>query len=45
MGVFNGNIIALDLAPCTPYKEKLHIKNLITNNDGVVSYMLSKKVR
>ena len=44
MGVFSGCCIALELGATVPYKKKQEIRRLITENDGIVSFILTKKV-
>lgn len=44
MGVFSKCQIALDLDTSVPFKRKAAIKRQIIDNDGVISYIVSKKV-
>ncbi|XP_078664712.1 uncharacterized protein LOC144907477 isoform X2 [Branchiostoma floridae x Branchiostoma belcheri] len=44
MGVFSGCQVTLELTGVTlPYKEKKRLRELITQNDGVISYIINKK--
>ena len=44
MGVFSKCQIALDLDTSVPFKRKAAIKRQIIDNDGIISYIVSKKV-
>ncbi len=44
MGIFSGFHIALELSSGIPFKKKQAIRQAITENDGIVSYILTKKV-
>lgn len=44
MGVFNGYHIALEVPSCVPLKRKQELRKLITSNDGVISFVVTKKV-
>lgn len=44
MGVFHGYQIALELSSFVPLKKKQELRKLITSNDGVVSFIVTKKV-
>ncbi|CAH1248284.1 PARP4 [Branchiostoma lanceolatum] len=44
MGVFSGCQVTLELTGVTlPYKEKKRLRELITQNDGIISYIINKK--
>ena len=43
-GVFSGCQIALDLTTSVKFKEKAKLRTSITDNGGVVSYIVTKKV-
>src|SRR6218665_1554374 len=44
MGVFHGYQIALELSSFSPLKKKQELRRLITSNDGVISFIVTKKV-
>ena len=44
MNLFEGVHIAVDLSTSITFKQKVNIRKLITDNGGVVSYMVTKKV-
>ncbi|XP_066269374.1 protein mono-ADP-ribosyltransferase PARP4-like [Branchiostoma lanceolatum] len=44
MGVFSGCQVTLELTGVTlPYKEKKRLRELVTQNDGIISYIINKK--
>ncbi|XP_035659528.1 protein mono-ADP-ribosyltransferase PARP4-like [Branchiostoma floridae] len=44
MGVFRGCQVTLELTGVTlPYKEKKRLRELVTQNDGIISYIINKK--
>ena len=43
-GVFSGCQIVLDLTTSVRFKEKAQLRKSITDNGGVVSYIVTKKV-
>jgi len=45
MGVFSGLQITLELSSSVPAKRKLELKKLITDNDGIISFIITKKVK
>ena len=45
MGVFSGCVIALELGTNVPFKQKKQLRQSITANDGVVSFIINKKVK
>ena len=45
MTVFNGCQIALELGIKIPFKRKQEVRKAITENGGVVSFIITKKVR
>ena len=44
-GVFTGCQIALDLTTSVKFKEKANLRKSITENGGIVSYIVTKKVQ
>lgn len=44
MNIFSGCQIALELGINVPFKKKQQLRKTITDNDGVVSFVLTKKV-
>ena len=44
-GIFSGCQIALDLTTSVKFKEKAKLRRSITDNGGIVSYIVTKKVR
>ncbi|XP_078585828.1 protein mono-ADP-ribosyltransferase PARP4-like [Branchiostoma floridae x Branchiostoma japonicum] len=45
MGVFRGCQVTLELTGVTlPYKEKKRLRELVTQNDGIISYIINKKI-
>ncbi|CAH1800048.1 unnamed protein product [Owenia fusiformis] len=43
MGVFTGCQIVLDVSTAVRYKEKQSLKKLVTDNDGIISFILTNK--
>ncbi|XP_014680120.1 PREDICTED: uncharacterized protein LOC106820073 [Priapulus caudatus] len=43
MGLFRSAQFSVDFDPCTPFKEKRNICNLIVQHGGVVSYIVTRK--
>ncbi|XP_070569266.1 protein mono-ADP-ribosyltransferase PARP4-like [Ptychodera flava] len=43
MGIFKGYQITLELSTNVPFKKKQELRKKITNNDGIVSYIITKK--
>ena len=44
MGVFTGCQLGLELSTSVPFKKKQELRKKITENDGVVSFIITKKV-
>lgn len=45
MGIFTGYCIAVELGSVLPFKKKQEIRQLITSNDGIVSFIVNQKVK
>ena len=44
MNIFSGCLIALELGTNIPYKKKQQLRKTVTDNGGVVSFIITKKV-
>ena len=44
MGLFTKFVIALELGTSLPFKKKQQIRKQITENDGIISFIITKKV-
>lgn len=44
VGVFNGCQVTLELDSSIRFKEKLQLKKKVTDNGGLISFIVTKKV-
>ena len=44
MNIFSGCLIALELGSNIPFKKKQQLRKTVTDNGGVVSFIITKKV-
>ena len=45
MGVFDGCQVTLELDSSVRFKQKLELKNKVIDNGGLISFIVTKKVR
>ena len=45
MGIFDGCQVTLDLDSSCRFKQKLELKKKVTDNGGLISFIVTKKVK